>query len=221
VDTTVIVLIIVIVVLALAVGGWVLARQRRSQRLQEHYGDEYERSVRETGDRRAAEAALTEREARVREFDIRELRDEERTGYTDRWASVQRDFVDDPAKALHDADALVVEVMRTRGYPTDSDFDRRAEDLSVEHPKVVRHYREARAVRDAKGSVDTEQQRHALTSYRSLVEELLGKTSTTDRHDGDDHRADRAEDRAEDHTEDRTAAHRADTTATTEEQPTR
>ncbi|MCO1655818.1 hypothetical protein [Pseudonocardia humida] len=200
-DTTVIVLIVVIVVLALAAGGFVLARQRRSQRLREHYGEEYERSVEETGDRRSAEAALTERESRVRDLDIRELRPEEREGFTERWAAVQRDFVDDPAGSLRQADDLVVEIMRVRGYPTEGDFDRRAEDISVDHPQVVRHYRDARAVRDADGDVDTEKQRTALTSYRSLVEALLGTHS--DRHDDDrhdDHRHDdhRHDDRHDD-----------------------
>ena len=214
-DTTVIVLIIVIVVLALGVGGWVLARQRRSQRLQEHYGDEYERSVRETGDRRAAENALTEREARIRDLDIRELRPEERAGFTDRWEAVQRDFVDDPARALRDADTLVVEVMRLRGYPTEGDFDRRAEDISVNHPQVVRHYRDARKVRDADGEVDTERQRHALTSYRELVVALLGRSA--DDHRDDDHRDDHHRD---DHRTD-AGRHRDDMPATTEEQQTR
>lgn len=39
-----------------------------------------------------------------------------------------------------DADVLVVEVMRVRGYPVE-DFDRRTEDISVDHPDVVRHWR--------------------------------------------------------------------------------
>jgi hypothetical protein len=208
VDATVIVLIVVLVVLALAVGGWVLARQRRSQRLQEHYGDEYERSVRETGDRRAAEAALTEREARVGKLDIRELRPEERDRFAQRWEDIQRGFVDDPTTALREADSLVVEVMRLRGYPTEGDFDRRAEDISVDHPQVVRHYREARAVRDADGNVDTEKQRNAVTSYRELIVALLGHPRT------DDGRADhRADDRPA-----HTGTPRADVTAKTEEQ---
>ena len=230
-DTTVIVIIIIVVVLALAVGGWVLARQRRSQRLQEHYGEEYERSVEESGgDRKAAEAALTEREARVRDLDIRDLRDDERAGFQDRWAAIQRDFVDDPARALHSADDLVVEVMRVRGYPADGDFDRRAEDISVQHPDVVRHYRDARAVRDSDGTVDTEKQRTAMTSYRSLVETLLGKPGQ-DTHDHADHRADdRADHDRADHDRadhDRTDAHlhngthRTDATAATTEEQTR
>ena len=64
--------------------------------------------------------------------------------------------------------------MRARGYPVDDDFDRRADDLSVDHPRVVQHYREARQVRDASGEVDTERQRTAVTSYRSLIDALLG-----------------------------------------------
>jgi hypothetical protein len=225
VDTTVVVLIVVIVVIALAAGALVLARQRRSQRLREHYGEEYERSVSETGDRKSAEAALTERESRVRELDIRDLRPEEREGFTERWSAVQRGFVDDPAGSLRQADDLVVEIMRLRGYPTEGDFDRRAEDISVDHPQVVRHYRDARAVHDAGGEVDTEKQRTAVTSYRSLVEALLGKDSHDrhhDRHD-DDHRHDeadgshRAADARDGHTS-RSASVRTDATTTTEEQ---
>jgi FtsZ-interacting cell division protein ZipA len=226
VSTTVIVLIVVIVVLALAVGGYFLSRQRRSQRLQEHFGDEYERSVEQTGDRKSAEAELSEREARVRKLDIRDLRPEERAGFTERWATIQRGFVDDPARSLRDADELVVEIMKLRGYPVEGDFDRRAEDLSVEHPQVVRHYRDARAVHDASGNVDTEKQRTAVTSYRSLVEALLGNDDHD--HHGDHHGDHHADDRTDrpvdadrtDHLDrgSRNGAQRADVTATTEEQ---
>jgi hypothetical protein len=178
VEPTVIVLIVVIVllVLALAAAGVLLSRRRRSERLQDHYGPEYERSLHETGDRRSAEAQLTEREQRHRELDVRDLHPEERERFSSSWATIQRGFVDDPVRAVGEADALVVEIMRTRGYPVD-DFERRAEDVSVEHPQVVQHYRDARAVRDAtvNGTADTEQQRHAVTSYRSLVEALLGR----------------------------------------------
>ena len=80
VDSTVIVLIIVVVLLVIALGaaGAMLARRRRSENLQEHYGPEYERTVIQTGDRRAAEAQLTEREKRHRELEIRDLKPEER-----------------------------------------------------------------------------------------------------------------------------------------------
>ena len=47
-------------------------------------------------------------------------------------------------------------------------------------PRVVQHYREARQVRDSSGEVDTERQRTAVTSYRSLIDALLGDSDTAD-----------------------------------------
>ncbi|MEJ3657537.1 hypothetical protein WEH80_31700 [Actinomycetes bacterium KLBMP 9759] len=192
-DATVLTIVIVLVVLV-AAAAFVLVRRRRSSQLQQQFGPEYERSVEETGDRRAAENQLAERRKRHSELDIRELRPEERERFAASWDQVQREFVDDPRTALHDADRLVVEIMRLRGYPVD-DFDRRAEDISVEHPDVVQHYRDASRVRAASevGEIDTEQQRQAVTSYRSLVHALLGgaRPQADDRqHDGAEHQDD-------------------------------
>jgi len=186
VNTTAII-VIVLVVLVAVILGVVLARRRRSAALQQHFGPEYERSVSASGDRRAAEAELAERRQRREEFDVRDLRPEERDRFRSSWNEIQRDFVDDPRRSLQAADLLVVEVMRTRGYPVDDDFDRRADDLSVDHPRVVQHYREARRVRDSGDEADTERQRSAVTSYRSLVDALLGDDGgrTDDRTDRD------------------------------------
>ena len=185
-ETTVIVLIVVIVLLvvALAVAGMMVAKRRRSEQLQDHYGPEYERTLAETGDRRAAEAKLAEREKRHHELDVRDLSPEERDRFAASWTTIQQGFVDDPVRSVHAADELVDDIMRTRGYPVDDDFERRADDVSVEHPQVVARYREAREIRLAgeNGMADTEQQRHAVTSYRALIEALLGSGSTT----GDD-----------------------------------
>jgi hypothetical protein len=202
VNTTAIV-VIVLVVLVAVVLGVVLARRRRSAALQQHFGPEYERSVSASGDRRAAEAELTERRQRREEFDVRDLRPDERDRFRGSWNEIQRGFVDDPRRSLHAADLLVVEVMRTRGYPVDDDFDRRADDLSVDHPRVVQHYREARRVRDSGDDADTERQRTAVTSYRSLIDALLGDDG--DRIDGDRIDRDRIDrDRADGDRADRT-----------------
>ena len=58
--------------------------------------------------------------------------------------------------------------MEARGYSTDE--ERRVDDLSVDHPELVQHYRAAMAVRD---DGDTEGLREAFVSYRALFEELL------------------------------------------------
>jgi hypothetical protein len=209
------VVLIILVLLVVVVLGVVLARRRRSSQLQQHFGPEYERSVAATGDRRAAEAELAERRQRREQFDIRELRPEERDRFRDSWNEVQRGFVDDPKQSLRSADLLVAEVMRARGYPVDDDFDRRADDLSVDHPRVVQHYREARKVRDTEDGVDTERQRTAVTSYRSLIDALLGDDDAhdADQHDGDvdDRTADRrVDDRVDDRASDADRPARAD-----------
>lgn len=218
-DPTVIVLVVVIVVLviALAAVGILLSRRRHSERLQEHYGPEYERSVLETGDRRTAEAQLVERERRHSELDVRDLDPDERARFSTSWTTIQRDFVDDPVSAVRSADDLVVDIMRTRGYPVD-DAERRTEDVSVEHPGVVQQYREARRIREATdhGEVDLDQQRHAVTSYRSLVEALLGTGSKPSDEDNSDHdhRAADTDDTDPDDT-DPTGSDRTDTRAGT------
>jgi hypothetical protein len=64
--------------------------------------------------------------------------------------------------------------MEKRGYPM-GDFERRAGDISVDHPEVVANYRAAQAIaeRDQRGSADTEELRKAVVHYRALFDELL------------------------------------------------
>ena len=64
--------------------------------------------------------------------------------------------------------------MEKRGYPM-GDFERRAGDISVDHPDVVANYQTAQAiaVRDQHGSADTEELRKAVVHYRALFDELL------------------------------------------------
>jgi hypothetical protein len=83
-------------------------------------------------------------------------------------------FVDNPKGAVVEADKLVTELMTTRGYPM-GDFERRASDISVDHPGVVESYRSARAIaaRNARGEADTEELRKAVVHYRTLFADLL------------------------------------------------
>jgi hypothetical protein len=166
-------LVIVVVVLVCAVGVLAL-RQRRSSRLREGFGPEYDRVLRERGDQGAAEAELRERRERRRSYDIRPLDRGARERYAERWRVMQARFVDQPASSLGDADELVAEVMRERGYPVE-DFEQQAADVSVDHPVVVDHYRQAHAIhaRNAEQQASTEELRQALVHYRALFAELL------------------------------------------------
>ncbi len=150
------------------------SRRKRTERLKERFGPEYERTVSQAGEQRAAEKELTAREHKRDKLDIHPLKPGARDGYAGRWHTVQTAFVDSPSSAVGDADRLVTEVMRERGYPVD-DFDQRAADISVDHPTVVENYRAAHIIHLAQqeGDVGTEQQRQAFVHYRALFDKLL------------------------------------------------
>ncbi len=165
---------IVVGVALVALVGWYLWQRQRSERLRGRYGPEYERAVHEVGDKRRAEAELVKRQERVKHLDIRALPAEERGRFVQEWRAEQARFVDDPKAAVSNADRLVEEVMKARGYPV-ADFDQRAADLSVHHPRVVDNYRAARdiAARHRRGEAGTEELRQAMVYYRELFADLL------------------------------------------------
>jgi len=173
-STTWVIVAAVVVIAALAV-AWLASRRRRVA-LRERFGPEYDRTVQALGTSGRADAALAERAARVEKYHIRELRAEESRRFSDQWQAVQAKFVDDPDSAVDDADRLVTEVMLARGYPM-VDWDRRAEDLTVDHANVVHHYRAAReiAIRHQRRAASTEELRQALVHYRELFADLLGQ----------------------------------------------
>ena len=173
---------VVIAVALLVVVTRSLNRRKRTERLKKHFGPEYERAVGEAGDQGAAEKELVGRERKRQKLDIVALSPESRAKYAEHWHTVQTAFVDDPSRAVGDADRLVTQVMRERGYPID-DFDQRAADISVDHPNVVEHYRAAHVIHLAQEQSDigTEAQREAFVHYRALFEKLLEKDVETNR----------------------------------------
>jgi hypothetical protein len=173
-ETMIIVAVVVVVaVLALA---WVYNARQRRERLRTRFGPEYERTVHDVGSEQKAEALLGERARRVSKYHIRDLKHDERARFSEAWRRVQAKFVDDPAAAVAEADMLVTEVMAARGYPM-ADFDRRTEDLTVDHASVVDHYRAAHdiAVRHSRGAASTEDLRQGLVHYRELFADLLNE----------------------------------------------
>jgi len=172
-STTLLIILIGVVVIA-ALAGWVYMQKRRTTTLRSRFGPEYEHTVHEVGDRARAEKSLERRAERTGKYQIRSLTKEEQQRCSEDWRSAQGRFVDDPPLAIREADHLVCEVMRMRGYPM-ADFDRRAEDLSVDYPRVVRNYRAAHeiAIADGDGRASTEDLRQAMVYYRELFDELL------------------------------------------------
>ncbi|BBX44631.1 hypothetical protein GCM10009641_56100 [Mycobacterium cookii] len=162
----------VVALVAVIVAASMVSFRFKTKRLKQHYGTEYERVVSETGSEKGAVRELTTRERKRDKLDIVPLTPSALSEFTARWHEVQAGFVDNPATAVGVADHLVTEVMRERGYPVD-DFDRRAADISVDHPHIVDDYRAAHGIHTSEQQADTEQQREAFVHYRALFEQLL------------------------------------------------
>lgn len=166
---------VVIVIAAVVVA--MLSRRKSAQQsaqLRGTFGSEYDRAVERSSSREKAERELSERERRRAELDIRPLDPVARERFAERWQQTSADFVDAPATAVAQADSLIIEVMRERGYPMD-EFEQRAADISVDHPDVVERYREGHRISQlsAKGEASTDDLRHAMQHYRELFNELL------------------------------------------------
>jgi hypothetical protein len=174
---TLILAIVLAVVTIAVVAGIFLHKQRQSQRLQRRFGPEYGRTVQQLGGQTKAEAELKKREDRVARLNIAPLTPTDAARFTQAWNGLQSRFIDNPKGVVAQADQLVRELMTKRGYPM-GDFERRAADISVDHPGVVATYRAAQviAARDMRGEADTEELRKAVVHYRTLFDELLEVT---------------------------------------------
>ena len=173
-DETMAIILGIVVVALLAVAAWSFLRKRRSQELREQFGPEYQEAVRKHGDPARAEAELEGRRKRLAKLDIHPVPAPEQETFAREWRTTQAKFVDEPAGAVREAEQLVVRLMQAMGYPM-GDFEQRAADISVEHPRVVEHYRVARRIAQAneRGEAGTEDLREAMVRYRELFEDLL------------------------------------------------
>ena len=173
-SNTLILIVVVIVVVALALLAFVLARQKKRAGLRRQFGPEYERTVEQSGKRRAAERDLQQRAERRNDLDVRPLDPQRRDMFAAEWRRTQEDFVDQPGEAVRSANALVERVIRERGYPVE-DSEQMTRDLSVDHAHVISEYRSARQISEFSehNEATTEQLRQAMVHYRALFAELL------------------------------------------------
>jgi hypothetical protein len=138
-------IVVLLVGLTLLVIGRVRA-SRTTRALRRHFGEEYDRVLTEYGGRRRGEAELRSRLRRRRELRIHPLSEQDRARFDAEWERAQSSFVDTPSAGLRDADLLVMQVMRDRGYPAEQ-FEERAKLVSVDHPELVQHFRGTRGGR--------------------------------------------------------------------------
>jgi hypothetical protein len=169
--------LLIIAAAAIVLAGLIARKFQRSRKIQSRFGPEYDHLVRERGSTAQAEKELEHRAKRVDAFQIRPLSQDESNQFAEKWRRAQERFVDEPRGAVTEASELLHEVMKARGYPTSGDFDEEVADLSVNHPRLVEHYRAAHGitVRDSREPVGTEDLREAMKHYRALFEDLLDR----------------------------------------------
>jgi hypothetical protein len=174
--------IILVAIVFLVVGGLLamaVMRFQRSRRLRERFGPEYDRMVKEAGDKQKAESELEARLAHVETLQIRPLSAEEVNRFSLEWQATQAEFVDEPLISIQKADRLIREVMKAKGYPVE-DFEQRAADISVDYPELVTDYRGLHmiAVKDEDDQVSTEEMRQAMVHGRALFENLVSRETS-------------------------------------------
>jgi hypothetical protein len=178
--TVTMILIIAAAAVVVALVGWAVARSRRSRELRERFGSEYDYATRETGSRAEAERELREREEHARNITIQPLSLDDRKRFETEWDAIEARFVERPTTAVLEADELIREVLRLRGFPI-RNFDELVADLSVHQPDVVEDFRAAHSVLDRSdpGEISTEDLRQAMLHYRRLFAELVGQAPAT------------------------------------------
>ena len=187
-ETTIAVVAIVVVIIALII--WLYMQRRKSNRLRETFGDEYDRTVETKGGRRDAEADLRDRQERVKQLEIRPLSANERMRFTGEWTETKALFVDSPVEAVARGDRIVSNMMNARGYPM-GDFERRHGDLTVEHQDIARQYLAGHEIANRSGEATTEELRRAFNHYEVLFTDMVNdRSDTSNQHDNDDARYD-------------------------------
>jgi hypothetical protein len=172
--------IAVLLLVILAIGIDLATRKRRTAKLRALGSSIDVRPVneglRQTEAFPAERVERAERAQPVVALHIVPLAPGDRARFPESWSRVQARFIDGPGNAVADADQLLGDVLSTRGYPV-SDFEQRAAEISVGHPRVLENYRAAHqgALRRAEGQSSTEDLRQVMIHYRTLFEELVGE----------------------------------------------
>ena len=100
-----ILIVVAVVAVGVAIGAATAAnRRKRTERLKDRFGPEYERTVSVAGEQKVAEKELAAREKSRSKLDIHPLTPEALDAYANRWRTVQTAFVDNPSGAVGEAD---------------------------------------------------------------------------------------------------------------------
>jgi hypothetical protein len=105
---------------------------------------------------------LFERSGRVgRRVDMVPLADESRDRYLVDWDRIEMRFIDAPEESVHEADALVISLLRERRHP-------------LATRRLPKGLQEARDDASLENGDRTEGMRRAMLHYRAVMEKMVG-----------------------------------------------
>ncbi|MFJ4711937.1 hypothetical protein [Streptomyces sp. NPDC088785] len=189
-STGVIIALIVVGIVVVAAAAVFAARtaSQGGHGLKRRFGPEYDREVaRHDGDTKAAEQVLTERVRQHGSLREHPLEPAARERYLTRWADAQERFVESPDEAVVEADRILADLAKERGFPDGARYDEQFAALSVHHGPHVHGYRRVHhAAQGRPGAAEdnhsgTEDLRTAMVEARALFDVLLGTERTAHR----------------------------------------
>ncbi|MEV3853258.1 hypothetical protein AB0J38_02915 [Streptomyces sp. NPDC050095] len=179
-STGLIIALIVVGVVVVVAAGLFAARTapRGGHGLKRRFGPEYDRAVaRHDGDAKAAEHELAERVRIHGSLREQPLEPAARARYQERWADAQERFVESPAEAVAEADLILADLAKERGFPDGSRYDEQFAALSVHHGPQVHGYRRVHRAAETRDG-GTEEMRTAMVEARALFHVLVGSDRT-------------------------------------------
>ena len=155
-DTPVVIVLVIALMAAIGVAAWLYLQKRRSDGLRQSFGPEYDRARRgaSRSAQRRAGARGAEGARRAASYS-RRCRPMSAIGSSSAGARPRPSSSTTRRARRGWRMRSIGEIMQARGYPV-GDFEQRAADVSVDHPRVVEHYRAAHAIalRTDRGQAD-------------------------------------------------------------------
>lgn len=127
--------IAVLVLIVLALVAWFVTsrKRKRQERLRSRYGREYDATIDAKGERAGLDD-LDHRERERADLSLRQVDDATRDDLRERMTELQFRFVEDPSEVMLEAQRVVTDGLRARGFPVAEDRERALRLLSVDHP---------------------------------------------------------------------------------------
>ncbi len=157
---------------AVIAAGWAWHREWEERARARRFAEVWEwRALRVKRDR----PGHVDERARMVAFRVRPLTEADRANFLAEWRRTRVRFVEDPERAIADADALVGVMMHVLGVPAWTLEHDEATPLAWRHPELEQHYRTAHriAMINNRGMASRVELEQALQSYKVICQCLL------------------------------------------------